>query len=412
MENKNHVLVHDIENLLNKYLNSNTTEEFSRIIESSSKTSAEQKNYSKSNKHLNKILNNSSNKRELVQCTLSFVDGIIQEEPLLKFMLELGHLMINSGELDFAAEICEDLIIKINGNETYVLVEAEAYLALAKISWAQAYWEQSTRYVQKSYEIFQLKNDWNGLAKCENMLGTIFGEQGDLQQAEEHFKKGLSYLSESGDLTLRVMFEINISIILSMHGEHKKALWHLKNALHKCITLKDNKLTARIRHNLGMLYSKLNDFHSAIEEFNASIDISSEYGYLSNCAISYIGKAYIYTKLNNNDLAEAFTNKALEISYKINDRLSIADVYRIKGIIQSDLENFELSEEMFENSLRLNEDLENQFNSAETKIELSKTYKKFGKKDESNKLLSSANSYYNLIKAKAYIDELLNAQYN
>lgn len=412
MEKQNSILIQDIENLLNKYLDFKVEEDFSQNMELSIHTNTNKKNRAGYNKHLNQILNTGSNKRELVQCTLSFAEGIIQEEQLLKFMLELGQLMINNGELDFAAEICEDLIIKINGNNTYVLMEAEAYLALAKISWAQAYWEQSIRYVQKSYEIFELKNDWNGLAKCENMLGTIFGEQGDLQQAVEHFKKGLNFLSESGDLTLRVMFGINISIILSMHGEHKKALWHLKNALHKCMILKENKLTARIRHNLGMLYSKLNDFHSAIEEFNACIDISSENGYLSNCAISYIGKAYIYTKLNNNDLAEAFTNKALEIAYKINDRLSIADVYRIKGIIQSDLENFELSEEMFENSLRLNEDLENQFNSAETKIELSKTYKKFGKNDESNKLLSSANSYYNLIKAKAYIDELLIAQYN
>ena len=119
-----------------------------------------------------------------------------------------------------------------------------------------------------------------------------------------------------------------------------------------------------------------------------------ENGYLSNCAIGYIGKAYIYTKLKSTALADVFTDKAMEISYKINDTLSIAEIYKIKGIIQSDLENFELSEEMFENSLRLNEDLGSDLNKAEGYKELSSLYEKTDQKDKAEQVKLTASKYF------------------
>ena len=144
----------------------------------------------------------------------------------------------------------------------------------------------------------------------------------------------------------------------------------------------------------------MEDFQAAIEEFNKSISISIENGYLSNCAIGYIGKAYIYTKLKNTALAVVFTDKAMEISYKINDTLSIAEVYKIKGMIQSDLENFELSEELFENSLRLNEDLGSELNKAEGYNELSSLYKKIDQKDKAENIKQTASQYFEKIASK------------
>ena len=114
----------------------------------------------------------------------------------------------------------------------------------------------------------------------------------------------------------------------------------------------------------------MEEYYLALEQFNNSITISSDNNYISNCAVSYIGKAFIYAKLKNLPLADAFTDKAMEIACKINDTLSIADIYRIKGIIQSNLNNFELSEEFFENSIRLNDDFESKYNKAESSQEL------------------------------------------
>lgn len=413
-QNQTDILLKDIESILSNYLTQKDMVEFTNELEKRKVTETKKglKSKAKDSYQLNTNFTDGSKERELIQSILSFTEERISEISYYNMMHELSQLMIFNGELNLATEICEDLIIKIGVNTNYSSLEADTYLALAKIAWSQAYWEQSFRYVQKSYELYKISENLHGYAKCENMLGTIFGEQGDVLEAYDHFKKGLEYLLDINDDSLRSMFEINLGILLNMQGEYAMAMWNFKNALNKCIQLKDTRRIARVRHNLGMLYTKIKDYHAAIEEFDASISISLEYGYLSNCAIGYIGKAFIYTKLNNTGLAEAFTDKALELAYKINDILSIADVYKIKGMIQSNLENFELSAEMFENSLRLNEDFENKMNIAESSLELSDIYFKTERKEEAEELKKSAIGYYNLIKAKNYIDELLEANSN
>ncbi len=120
--------------------------------------------------------------------------------------------------------------------------------------------------------------------------------------------------------------------------------------------------------------------------------------YLSNCAVAYIGKAYVYTKLKNSALANAYTDKAMEIAYKINDTLSIADIYKIKGMIQNDMDNFQLSEEFFENSIRLNNDIESKLNEAESSAELGTLLQNTGREGEANQYLESAANFFEGLK--------------
>jgi len=139
-------------------------------------------------------------------------------------------------------------------------------------------------------------------------------------------------------------------------------------------------------------------YDAALDEFNKCITLSFENNYLSNCAVAYIGKAFIYTKLKNSALADAYTDKAMEIAYKINDTLSIADIYKIKGMVQTDLENFQLSEELFENSIRLNKDMENKLNEAESSNEMGRLLQKTERDEEAKKYITTANNYFKVLK--------------
>ena len=146
-----------------------------------------------------------------------------------------------------------------------------------------------------------------------------------------------------------------------------------------------------------MLYTRKESYDAALDEFNKCITLSLENDYLSNCAVAYLGKAFIYTKLKNPALADAYTDKAMEIAYKLNDTLSIADIYKIKGMIQNDMQNFELSEEMFENSIRLNKDIESKLNEAESSVELGELLKKNNRTEEAKTYLNSAAIFYKKI---------------
>ena len=190
------------------------------------------------------------------------------------------------------------------------------------------------------------------------------------------------------------MILTNLGIISAIQGDYEKAVWNCKKSIEKFEKLNDTRRLSRVYHNIGMLLSRMEEYDSALDEFNKCITLSLENNYLSNCAVAYIGKAFIYTKLKNVALADAYTNKAMEIAYRINDTLSIADIYKIKGMIQNDLENFQLSEELFENSIRLNKDMENKCNEAETSAEIGKLLQKNERNEEAEKYISSADEYF------------------
>jgi len=316
------------------------------------------------------------NERELITQITTFADQKLQKEKLLQFLLEFAQLMTFNGEISIASELSDDVISKTENDNMLRKYRADAFLSLARISWSQAYWDQSINHVKESYKIFALIEHKEGFARCENMLATIYGEQGEIDKSLNHLEQGLLFLEDSDNMELRAMFEVNLGILYNIKGDSGKAAWNLRNSLEKYEKFNDTRRIARVTHNLGMLYTKIGDYQAALEEFNKSITIPIDNGYLSNCAIGYIGKAFIYTKLKNSSLADVFTDKAMEISYKINDTLSIADIYKIKGIVQNDLENFDLSEEMFENSIRLNEDFSSTLNKDESVEELQKLHEK------------------------------------
>ncbi len=384
-KNTNPAINKEIENLLKQYFNHTETSNFYKRLTNSfvehDKTEIVTSKVDQA--QLNAKIPIGVNERELVTQITTFSEKKLPKEKFLQLLLELSQLMTFNGEISIATELSDDVISKTENESLLKKYRADAYLSLARITWSQAYWDQSLDHVKESYKTFAQIEDKEGFARCENMLATIYGEKGEIIKALDHLEKGLLFLSDSNDLALRAMFEVNLGILYNMRGESNKALWNLRNGLGKYESLKDTRRVSRVRHNLGMIYTKVGDYQAALEEFNRSISISVENGYLSNCAIGYLGKACIYTKLKNSVLADVFTDKALEVAYKINDALSIAEVYKIKGMIQSDLENFELSEEMFESSLRINNDLESNLNKAETLSELSTLHDKIkGKSTE------------------------------
>ena len=350
--------------------------------------------------------------RELINCVIPLAAKRISQTQFVKLLSELSELTINHGEFELAAEINEEIIIKVSGSDALSLSKAQAYLDLAKIAQRKAFWSESTDFVNKSVEIFKAKNNANGLARCENMLGTIFGEQGKILEAKLHFLNALNYLNDSEDLSFVAMLENNLGILESIQGNYANAKWNIKNALQKWLSLNEYLKAARAHHNLGMLYTKQKNYYAALVEFDSSISISNQHNYLSNGAIGYISKAYVYSLLKNIDLADAFSDKALELSCYINDPLTIAEVYKIKGMIQEELKNIELSIEMMENSFRINNDFDNQLNEAEANWELNRLYRKLEKPDIAEEKKSAAIGYYDLIKAQSYINDLLAAQSN
>lgn len=341
---------------------------------------------------------------------ITFAEINLPEDKFLEFLIYLGQHTITSGENPIALEIHEK-IIKLCSNRVEMSdITANALLAIGEIYSRQAQWELSINYLDRSIKIFREENDTKGNIHCQNILGTIYGDQGNLNKAKEHFENALIALQEIKDTALIGTIEINLGIINSMQGNFNEALSFLKRALLHFEKVSDIKRISEIKQNLGMVYTKKKEFSAAINQFNESIELSIRSNYLQNLGIAYINKAHVYLHLADFDLAAAFSDKAMDIASKINDKLSIAEVYKIKGVINRFKNNIPSAENSLLTSYRLNKDLNNQLNIAEVACELGILFKKKGDFEKGNQYLNEALGYFKKIDSKAdisYIEKLV-----
>jgi tetratricopeptide (TPR) repeat protein len=396
-----------VKNILSTYFDKNQIKEFKEIVVRSNKSSKGDGNKVKR-----------SNKRQLdsnlhgkgypvyIDLLITFATDKLNNYKLIELMLYLGETCIAHGELETASQIYTQILSKTNNESQLKNIAAYSLLALGDINSRQAKWDKSISFINQAKKYFNRQNDLKGIAKCNNMLGTIYGDRGNIQKAKECFENSLSILNPQRDTALIGMVETNIGILNNIKGDYDDSLLYYQRALIKYEQLKDALRMAQLRHNLGMLHTQKREYETALREFDRSITISIKAGFLPNLALSYLSKAYIYAKSDDLPLASAFADKSLELSRKLNDRLSIADIYKIKGIIERKLKHYKISEHYFLTSLRLNIELENILNRAETSYELGELYMEINKKDEARRCLKTALKDYRKMGADIHIKEI------
>ena len=329
-----------------------------------------------------------------VNFLITFAERRLNRQKFLEFLQNLGEISIAQGELTTATEIYNYVLNLIEDDPKQEITLAHAFLSLGDITSRYAEWEKSISYINKAEKLFIKHKDYKGCFRCENLLGTIAGDRGDLKKANKYFEKSLTFLRHNKDSALIGILEINLGILNNIQGDYDTAFTYYQRALIKFEQIQDFRRMTEVRHNLGMLFTEKADYQSALSEFDLSITSALKAGYLPSLALSYLGKAVIYIQLDDLQLANAFADKAMEICFKLNDRLSIADIYKVKGIIERKLKNYSGAENYFLSSLRINEELENDFNEAETSFELGVLYVELNRKDEAIKQFKFSLDYY------------------
>jgi len=344
--------------------------------------------------------------RSQVDLLLTFAENKLPKDKFIDLLLFVGQSTITSGEFSTALEIHEKLAHFSEDTPQMKNIAANAFLRMSEVYSRQAKWELSFNYLGKADNLFQDENDVKGNAECENLMGTIFGDKGELQKAVEHFENALTFLEDNPDNVLKGKIEINLGIINNIQGKYDSALSYFRRALLNFEKAEDIRRVSEVRQDMGMVYTKKKEFREALSEFDLSLTAAKEINYLQSFGINYVSKAYVYTQLSDFDFAEAFADKSMEVAYKLDDKLTIAEVYKIKGIIQRNKNNLAAAENYLLTSLRLNNETGNKLNQAETSYELGILYNIADDNEKSNKYFADALEYYKKIEAEEEIREI------
>lgn len=391
--------------ILDNFFDQKKINEFNSLYSSSIEEEESDENIDKNNYPDFKIQDGLSF-RSQIDLLITFSANRLPKEKYLSLLLYLSQSSITNGEFAAAIEINERIIALTSNDFDMTDITSNAYLLIGEIYSRQANWENSFNYIRKARVMFESVGNLKGVAKCENLLGTIYGDFGDVKTAIENFESALTKTLNEPDYALKGKIEINLGIVNSIKGKTDKALGYFKRALLNYEKINDKKRIAEIHQNIGMVYSKKNEYDSAIKKFDESLALAIECNYLQTIGLVYLSKAVVYSQLSDYCLSTAFADKAMEIAYKLNDKLTIAEVYKIKGVIQKSLKNYLLSENYLLTSLRLNIDAGNQLNQAETHHELGLLYKvmKDNKKSKAN--FNLALEYFKKINAEPEIRNL------
>ncbi len=343
-----------------------------------------------------------------IDLLITFAEDKLPTAKFLEFLKQLVNDKIKAGKYAAASINIEKIIATCEKHNNFTNFLAEAYYLMGEIYSRQALWRLSFESIKRAKEIYSSIKDNIGLAKCENLIGTIYGDKGELVNAVAHFESALSYLQELDNSELRGSIQLNLGIIHNIQNEYDLAILAYRRGL---IDFKDStnqKRVAEIYHNLGLLYIKKKDWELAIKQFDTAINLSIQLRYSALLGMSYLQKAFIYTQTNDIKTAEAFADKALSICTKVDDKLSVADIYKVKGIIRRNLKDYKVAEDFLITSSKLNEQLGNKLNEAETKVELGILYKQMKRQNESKACFTEALNYFETIKAADEIKTIEN----
>ncbi|MGB5848804.1 MAG: tetratricopeptide repeat protein [Ignavibacteriaceae bacterium] len=357
------------------------------------------------------IENNNYSERIKIDRSITLSEKALQQDNFNEFLLDLGQLCLSGGRLNLANEIFR----KVKTHSSKTLHKIESLLGLADVFSRRADWQKSLRTIEAAASFYRELNDNSGQANCENLLGTIYGERGDLSKAKDHFLNSLLLLNPVKDLELAANLDMNLGIIDNIKGNKDESIKHLKKALAGYIKLGNNRRIAETRHNLGMVYLESGDHESALKSFDEGIEIAKRGRFMSILCVIYLAKSQILVAKNDIRNAAGFADKALDISNATDDKLTSADIYRVKGIIERSRKNYHDAETFLLNSLRMNKSLKNTRNIAETSFELGLLNAEMGNESGKTDWLQKSLGYYSEIDATekvTLIKRLLNKNMN
>ena len=330
--------------------------------------------------------------------------------------MNLGNLCLANGKLTIAGEIFR----KANNTSSDISIKAESILGLAEIYSRRAAWSRSFKLISEAESLYKNTEDKIGKAKCENILGTIYGEMGDIDSARSHLLTGLNLvktdlnlINAKKDLEMVAKIETNLGIVESILGNSADSIRYLNAAMNTYKQLDYKKNEAEVNLNIALVYLESGMPEAAVTVLDEGISLAKEYKFMSVLCLFYLAKSEALIAMETLYYAAEFADKALELSHYLDDKLSLADLYRVKGIIERKLKNYSSAENYLLDSLRINSSLKNEKNIAETSFELAMLYKEMDNANSKQSYLKRSLDYFNQISAAEKvkrIQELIGAE--
>ena len=180
--------------------------------------------------------------------------------------------------------------------------------------------DSSISYLNRALKLYQEKNDWHGIIKCQNKISENLGAQFRLKESLELSQKTIELASTKlGQNHLETAAAINnLGNVFYLTGQHEKALEEFQKALeiHELPENQDHLYSAPTNLGIGNVYYNKNRYGEAFKYFKNALEtnkkiLGENHPYVAN---SYLSLGNLYRNKGSYNLASEYYEKALEIN--------------------------------------------------------------------------------------------------
>ena len=264
---------------------------------------------------------------------------------------------------------------------------ASSYLCLGFAQMRLSNYDESKRFANKSYKLFQELEDNSGSYKALNLLGTIHGQLGELSQALANFLETQKLCETLGDSQGAAAALNNAALSHTYLGDFASALELYLQALNHYERLNYDEGVARTLTNLGSTYYELNRYEEALESFEHALKRQGEWRDQNVHAYILIGISQTQQRLNRLQEALGYAYESLDLCERHDNRVGMANALDALASIFSDQGKVASAEEYFLKSLAIVQALGDRLEEVKISLKLGDLWRNSGRPQKALELI-------------------------
>ncbi len=243
---------------------------------------------------------------------------------------EMGNTILDSGvEQDFMTYYHSALEIGESCTDPRTLVVLR--MAMARGLQSKGDFVGAINELLQAEQIATKEQDLTSLAQVQMGLGNVYNLNEDHDLARSHYKESADVILQTGD-TMRYWYVmINYAHISNTMDEPQKAIQVLPPAIDYMRQAGMDNVLPYALSQLGRSYGLQGNEELAIQEFQASADISEDQGNMAQSAYNYLCIAEMNKRLDKNAEALDFAVRSYEIYKQAGRAVDLMDAAEIRA---------------------------------------------------------------------------------
>jgi signal transduction histidine kinase len=245
------------------------------------------------------------------------------------------------------------------------------------------------KHFDSSYQIFEVENDVQGMAKVLNSIGNIYANLRNYPSAFQYLKQSLQLLEKLEEPDLEASVLSNIGVLYQEIGDYSSALEYY----HKSIqTYTDYNLSIpeTLLNNIGAVYENLEDYNTALEYYFRSLKLAEEKQNKLDKGFALVNIALVYGDLKKYDEALQYLSESLQILQQIGYKKGEVNSLSHISTSYTGMKELDKALEFQFKVLKLREEINDISGQAETLSDIGEIYFNSGKFMASKKYFSDS----------------------